>query len=68
MQCLMGEDICCIFIAMGLKIFVICLKIDVLLLSRKLKRLFRIVLCEESLYELINVLAHFQSFATIKLL
>ena len=49
----------CTFIAMGLKIFIICLKIDVVWLFRKVKRQLRIVLCKESPYSLIDVLGPF---------
>ena len=47
------------YIAMGLKIFGICLKIDVLQLLREVERQWRIVLCKESPYDLIDVLGPF---------
>ena len=43
----------------GLKSYSICLKIDVLYLSREVKCLLYIVLCKESPYNLINVLGLF---------
>ena len=44
---------------MGLKIFSICLRTDVVLLLRDMNRPLRIVLCKESPYNLINVLGPF---------
>ena len=44
---------------MGVEILGICLKTDVVLVLREMKRLLRIVLCKESPYNLINVLGPF---------
>ena len=61
------RDIQWTFIAMGLKIFCICSKIDVLEILREVKRPLRIVLCMESPYNLINVLGLFQSLCNHKI-
>ena len=58
-NCSWLRDIHCTFFAMRLKIFCICLKTDVLKLSRDVKRLLRIVLRKDSTFNLINVLGPF---------
>ena len=52
---------------MGLKIFRSCLKLDVLYLLREVRRPWPIVRCEESPYDLINVLGPFLSFCCHKI-
>ena len=55
-----------IYVAIGLKIFGICLKIDVVLLFRDVKRHLRNgMLCKESPHNLINALGPFS--ATLQL-
>ena len=56
-NCSWLRAILCTFITMGLKIFSICFKTDVALLWREVKCPLRIVLCKESPYHLIDVLA-----------
>ena len=62
LYCSYVRAIHCTFIAMGLNIFGISLKIDVAYLSREVKRSMHVVLCKENPCNLINV---FGSFSVI---